>query len=35
MTRALAPHRDLVGELGAEQDQSLGIEAAILGEAED
>ena len=30
----LPPHRDLIGKLGPEQDQRLGIEAAILDKAE-
>ena len=34
MPGALAPDRDLVGKLGPEQDQSLGIEPAVLDEAE-
>ena len=34
MAGALAADRDLVGKLGLEQDQRLGIEAAILDEAE-
>ena len=34
MPGALAADRDLVGKLGPEQDQRLGVEAAVLDEAE-
>ena len=34
MAGALAAHRDLVGEIGREDDQRLGVEPAVLDEAE-
>src|SRR6476661_10146118 len=34
MPRPFPSNRDFVGELGPEQDQALGIEPAVLGEAE-